>query len=235
MNIKQVLDELEKFGNESTKTIYAKHGAREPYFGVKVADLKKVVKKIKGDQEVALKLYETGNHDAMYLAGLVADGAVMTKAQLNKWAKLAYWSTLSEYTVAWVTSENQKGWDIALEWIDSKKENIASSGWATMGSIVAMRDDKDLDIKKIRALLNRIGKSIHNQPNRVRYTMNGFVIAVAAYVADLTDEAIGIAKKYGKVNVEMNGTACKVPFAPEYIEKIKKRGAIGKKRKTTKC
>ena len=65
--------------------------------------------------------------------------------------------------------------------------------------------------------------------------MNGFVISVAAYITSLHDEAIEIATEYGKVNVEMGETACKVPFAPEYIEKIKKRGAIGKKRKTAKC
>jgi hypothetical protein len=35
--------------------------------------------------------------------------------------------------------------------------------------------------------------------------------------------------------VDMGGTACKVPYAPEYIQKVQKRGAIGKKRKTAKC
>ena len=30
-------------------------------------------------------------------------------------------------------------------------------------------------------------------------------------------------------------TACKIPFAPDYIRKVAARGAIGKKRKTAKC
>jgi 3-methyladenine DNA glycosylase AlkD len=47
-------------------------------FGVKVGDLKPIVKQIKGDQELAMQLYATGNSDAMYLAGLVADGRKMT-------------------------------------------------------------------------------------------------------------------------------------------------------------
>jgi hypothetical protein len=33
----------------------------------------------------------------------------------------------------------------------------------------------------------------------------------------------------------MGDTACKVPFAPDYIRKVNQRGAIGKKRKTAKC
>jgi len=35
--------------------------------------------------------------------------------------------------------------------------------------------------------------------------------------------------------VDVGGTACKVPHAPEYIRKVQARGAIGKKRKTAKC
>lgn len=32
----------------------------------------------------------------------------------------------------------------------------------------------------------------------------------------------------------MGDTACKVPFAPDYI-KVQDRGVIGKKKKTAKC
>jgi hypothetical protein len=33
----------------------------------------------------------------------------------------------------------------------------------------------------------------------------------------------------------MEGTACKVPSAVDYIKKIEARGSIGKKKKTVKC
>ena len=78
-------------------------------------------------------------------------------------------------------------------------------------------------------------KTIHRQPNRVRSVMNGFVIAVGSYVQALTDVALQVGAKIGPVVVDMGGTACKVPYAPDYIQKVEKRGAIGKKRKTTKC
>ena len=235
MNLKEVLAELESCGNENTKKVLVKHGAREPFFGVKVADLKKTLKKIKGDQELAMELFDTGNSDAMYLAGLLADGSKMPETQLKKWANKAYWYYISEYTVAWVTAENEKGWDLALEWIESDKENIASSGWATLVMIIATTQDEDLDIKHLRKLLKRVEKNIDEVQNRVRYTMNGFVLGLATYVSEFTTEAIETAKRIGKVNVEMGGTACKVPFVPEYIKKVEARGAIGKKRKTFKC
>ena len=39
------------------------------------------------------------------------------------------------------------------------------------------------------------------------------------------------AEKIGPVSVDMGDTACKVPYAPDYIQKVQKRGTIGKKRK----
>jgi glycerol kinase len=90
-------------------------------------------------------------------------------------------------------------------------------------------------LAELKQFLQRVQKTIHEQPNRVRYVMNGFVIAVGAYVQSLTELAIQVAEKIGPVSVNMGDTACKVPLASEYIEKIQKRGAIGKKRKTVKC
>jgi hypothetical protein len=54
-------------------------------------------------------------------------------------------------------------------------------------------------------------------------------------VSALTDLAVQTATKIGPVAVDMGGTACKVPYAPNYIQKVKDRGAIGQKRKTVKC
>jgi len=65
--------------------------------------------------------------------------------------------------------------------------------------------------------------------------MNGFVIAVGSYIAPLTNDAIAAANKIGPVTVDMNGTACKVPDAVEYIKKAEARGALGKKKKMVKC
>ena len=65
--------------------------------------------------------------------------------------------------------------------------------------------------------------------------MNGFVIAVGAYVTPVMKQAKATAKKLGKVDVDMGGTSCKVPIALVYIEKLEKSGRAGKKRKTTRC
>ena len=77
--VTEVMTELEKKGSATTQKIYARHGPPQEMFGVKIADLKTIAKKIKGNQELACELYDMGNVDAMYLAGIVADGSKMFK------------------------------------------------------------------------------------------------------------------------------------------------------------
>lgn len=235
MKLDEVIVELRSYGNEDTKKTFIRHGAREPFFGVKVQDLKKIVKKIKKDHDLSLELFSTGNSDAMYLAGLIADESKISKNELNDWVKGAYWYMISEYTVAWVASESKYGWELALEWIDSSQENIASSGWSTLSNMAMLYPDNELDIQKYSELLDRIENEIHKSQNRVRYTMNGFVIAVGVSVAELSEKAKKIAAKIGKVDVNMGKTACKVPLASDYIQKVAVSHQIGKKRKSARC
>lgn len=45
---------------ESIKKGLRNHGVREPFFGVKIGDMKKIQKRIKKDYQLALDLYDTG-------------------------------------------------------------------------------------------------------------------------------------------------------------------------------
>jgi 3-methyladenine DNA glycosylase AlkD len=235
MTADEIVAELKKLGSPTIKKVLMKHGAKEPFYGVKIEELKKFQKRIKKDHALALALYDTGISDAMYLAGLIADDMAMTKKDLQRWLKGAYWTMLSDCTVAWVAAGGKHGRELALEWIESKDERVAAAGWSTLNSLVLTKPDEELDLAELKRLLARVQKTIHSQPNRVRYTMNSFVISVAAGVKPLTDTAIAAAKKIGKVEVDMGDTSCEVPFAPEYIKKIQARGSIGKKRKSAKC
>lgn len=109
MTFDEIMKYLADHGSEQTKKIFLRHGAKEPFFGVKVGDLKPIQKKIKKDYELSKKLFDTGNSDAMYLAGLIADETQMTKVDLEHWANNAYWYMISEYTVAWIAAESGHG------------------------------------------------------------------------------------------------------------------------------
>jgi hypothetical protein len=230
MTAKEILAELKPLGRDSYKKVLFNHGVKEPCFGVKISDLKTIQKRIKMDYQLALGLYDTGNYDAMYLAGLIADDARMTKKDLQRWVKQSY-----GFTVPWVAASGRHGWALALEWIDAKSDHIAAAGWATLASLVSIKEDTELDLAALNRLLQRVHKTIHQQADETRYQMNGFVIAVGAYVKSLTGTAIQTAEKIGRITADLGNNASQVPFAPDYIRKVQKRGAIGKKRKSCKC
>lgn len=234
--IQSILDTLKAKGRENTRAIYARHGLpADRVYGVSVADLKIIAKTIRGQQALALDLYATGIVDAMYLAGMVASGAQMTPKQLQNWADAAPGPMIAEYTVPWVAVEHPEGRSLALKWIASKHEQVASAGWCTYSGLLATQPDAALDLPDIKKLLASIPAAIGPAKNRVRYTMNGFVIAVGAYVQPLLSQAKKTAQQIGAVSVQMGETACQVPLATAYIEKIEAVGRIGRKKKTIRC
>ncbi|MGE6752938.1 DNA alkylation repair protein [Rossellomorea sp. NPDC071047] len=235
MKYDEVMSALEEMGNEQTKNTYLRHGAHEPLFGVKIGDMKKLVKHVKKDQGLALSLYESGNFDAMYLAGLSVNPKKMNKGILQDWVTKADWYMLAEYTVANITAESDYAIELANEWIKSKNEMTATAGWSAYAGYISITPDQEINIDEIKQYLIQIEKTIHEERNRVRYVMNGFVISVGAHVAPLLDEAKQVANKIGKVHVDVGNTACKVPVATTYIKKIEDKDRVGVKRKTCIC
>ena len=235
MKLKEVMSELAAKGSEATKRLWVKHGAKEPFFGVKIADLKVIAQKLKGEQALALELYATGNGDAQYLAGIIVDGGKMTRAQVQSWADHAAWRMISSAIVPVAASEHPDGFALARTWIDSPQEHVAIAGWASLGALATVIPDERLPVKELGTLLDRVARILPAAPDRVRQAMNHFIIACGTYVAPLGDKAIATARKVGQVEVDVGDTECKIPAAEVYIMKSRRGAPIAPKRKTVRC
>jgi hypothetical protein len=235
-DLASVMNLLRAQASAKTRATYVRHGMpAERTFGVSVAALKTIVKSIRKQQTLALELYATGIFEAMYLAGMVADGRQMTELQLQSWAQgCEGMPMIAEYTVPWVAVESATGRRLARQWIESSKEQMASAGWSTLAGEVATLPDAELDLAAVRELVRSIPARVPGATNRARYTMNVYVISVGGYVAPLYDDALAMAAQLGKMPVDVGDTACKVPVATDYIAKMHARGPV-KKRKTLRC
>lgn len=231
MNLETIMGQLEVLGTLQTKKTLTRHGVCEPFFGVRIGDMKKLVKFVKNNDYLAKELYNTGNYDAMYLAGLSINPNNMTKEELQHWLEQAYCDAISEYIVAGVAAESKYALDLARKWIVSEEERISSCGWCTYSNYISITEDRILDMKEISELLDIVENNIHKESNRVKYNMNGFVISVGTYTVELSEKALEIAIRIGKVDVYMGDTSCKVPLATDYLEKIINMGRVGRKRK----
>ncbi len=233
---KQIMAQLKKLGKESHRQTYIRHGAPEDaIYGVPVGDLKPIQKKIRKNYELALELFATGNADAQYLAGLIADETRMKKSDLNGWARDASWSMIGRSSVAGVAGDTPHAVALGTKWIDSKREMIAMTGWASLSGYLSVTADEEIDLALFEGLLDRVVKEIHGERNEVKDAMNTFVISVGCYLAPLKAKTLKAAGKIGKVEVDVGDTSCKIHLAEDYIKKVEKMGRIGKKRMTARC
>lgn len=235
MELHEIMRELESLGNERSKKYYEGQGAREPLFGVTTGALKPIAKKIKKNQPLAEELYATGNYDAMYLAGMIADPKNMTPADFDRWIEKAYFHMISDYIVAVTLAETDFAQEVADKFIASGNELVMSAGWSCYEWLIGSRKDTEFSRSKLLSMLETVEKCIHAQPNRTRYAMNGFVIAVGISFIPLHEEAMRTAERIGEVSVSLGKRACSVPNAYESIKRETAKGRLGFKRKNVRC
>jgi 3-methyladenine DNA glycosylase AlkD len=235
VNLQMVMQELEALGKERTKKMYISNGAHEPLFGVATGQMKPIAKKIKKDQSLAEELYATGNYDAMYFAGIIADPKAMTESDFDRWIDAAYFYMLSDYVVAVTLAETDIAQTVADKWIASGDELRMSAGWSCYCWLLGNRPDVEFNTDKIASMLDQVKNSIHDSPERTKSAMNNFIYTVGVSYLPLHDKAVETAKAVGTVEVKRGEKKSSFLIASESIQKEIDRGKIGFKRKYVRC
>lgn len=216
MKAQDVLRKLELLGTEQNRKIYARHGVGDNQFGVSFANIRKMAKEIGHDSDLAEMLWRSGNHDARVLAAMIVDANTIPEKTLDRWVE-----DLDNYVITDAFSDmvsrtkllNKK----AGEWMIMPGEWVSSAGWNLI-SHVAMKD-KFLDNEFFLRRLQTIESTIHQKPNRTRYSMNNALIAIGIRNPLLQKKAEDAARRIGKVEVDHGETSCKTPDAIDYIHK----------------
>ncbi|QSB09169.1 DNA alkylation repair protein [Lysinibacillus fusiformis] len=235
MNAEMVLQELEALGKERTKKIYMSNGANEPLFGVATGAMKPIAKKIKIDQALAEALYATGNYDAMYFAGVIADPKAMTVEDFNRWIEAAYFYMLSDYVVAVTLAEAPIAQEVADAWIASGEELKMSAGWSCYCWLLGNRKDSEFSESKLANMLEVVKNTIHDVPERTKSAMNNFLYTVAISYVPLHEQAVATAQAIGPVEMKRDNKKSTLLHAYETIQKEVERGRVGFKRKYVRC
>lgn len=235
MEVSAVLKELESLATAHTKKRYISNGAKEPLFGVPTGKMKPMSKKIVMDQELSEKLYATGNFDAMYFAGIIADPNTMTKEDYNRWMKDAYFFMLSDMVVSVTLSESDIAEEVADEWIKTEKDLYMSAGWSTYCWLLGSRKDEEFSTEKLTKMLEYVKENIQNMPPHSKDAMMNFVYTVGTSYVPLHEEALAIAKAIGEVEIEHENKKTKIINAFENIQTQVEKDRIGFKRKYVRC
>ncbi|WP_053368044.1 DNA alkylation repair protein [Bacillus sp. FJAT-27245] len=235
MNKETVMQELEALGKERMKKIYISNGAHEPLFGVATGAMKPIAKKIKINQSLAEELYATGNYDAMYFAGIIADPKAMTESDYDRWMDAAYFYMLSDFVVAVTLSESDIAQDVADKWISSGEDLRMSAGWSCYCWLLGNRPDIEFSESKISNMLDSVKNTIHDAPERTKIAMSNFLYTVGLSYLPLHEKAVETAKELGIVEVKRDKKKSSFLNAYERIQKDVDKGRIGFKRKYVRC
>jgi 3-methyladenine DNA glycosylase AlkD len=222
MTLPEAMRALEKEGSAGTRRTYARHGAKEPMFGVSFASLKTLAKRIGVDHELALALWDTGNFDARNLAVRVVDPARMSSADLDRWARGNTVRMCGLYVAA-LAAEGPHAAAKASAWLAAKEEPVRCTAWGLLGQM-AMRDEAAPDAW-FEERLAEIERTIHAAPNGEREAMNLSLISIGGRSAALRKAALAASRRIGKVEVDHGDTACRTPDAGPYLEKMWARAA----------
>lgn len=235
MDFQTVMEELQALGKERTKKMYVSSGAKEPVFGVATGAMKPMAKQIKIDQPLAEELYATGNYDAMYFAGIIADPKAMTTSDFERWMDGAYFYMLSDYVVAVTLSESDIAQDVADNWIASGDELRMSAGWSCYCWLLGNRKDSEFQKDKISAMLDKVKHEIHQAPERTKASMNNFLYTVGISYKPLSEKAAETAKAVGKVELKRENKKPTQLYAYDSIQQGLEKGRLGFKRKYVRC
>jgi 3-methyladenine DNA glycosylase AlkD len=205
MNVKEVLKELESLGTEQNRKIYMRHGADENTYGVSFANQGKLKKKYKGQHELGVGLWESGNSDAMTLGISIMDPNKVTEKEADKWVKKVSNRHHTDCLAAVVVQTDfyKKKID---EWTKSQDEFIKRTGY-TLISLTAKLKERPGD-SFYEKYIGKIEKEIGKAPNWAKDGMNSTLLAIGWNIASLKDRVMEAAKKIGTVEIDHGETSC---------------------------
>ncbi len=235
MQLTEVMEELENLGTDYNKKRYLSMGAKEPVFGVATGKMKPLSKQINIDHALAEELYATGNYDAMYFAGVIADPNKMTVEDYDRWIDEAYYFMLGDAVVSVTLSESTIAEEVADRWIASEGDLKQSAGWSCYCWLLGSRKDEEFSKEKLQGMLEQVKENIQEATPHAKDAMSNFVYTVATSFVPLHEEATTIAEEIGELTIERENKKPKVLNAYENIQKQIEKDRIGFKRKYVRC
>lgn len=235
MDVAQIFAEFETLKTDRQRKYYLSQGAQEPVLGVPTGAMKPIAKQVKNNQEIAEALYATGNFDAMYLAGMIANTKIMTKDDFRRWLKSANFYMISDFIIAVSLSETPYAQELADEWIAGSTDYEMSAGWSCYEWLVGRLKDDAFDQTKLAGMLKRIEETYLTSPLRTQYSMRRFVIALAISYIPLHEAAKQTAHV---IDTQVAGIAGTHEPGRELVHDLEHRmsySRLGFKRKYVRC
>ena len=175
MTVDEVIAGLKELGNPENVAEMERYAiVTAKSFGVPTPALKQFAKEVKkratDRHMLAQELWETGIYDARAVGFLIDDPKLVTKKQMEAWAKdFDNWATV-DGTCCYLFCRTPFAYEKAVEWAGKKPEFIKRAGFAMM-AYLAVHDKRAPD-EKLAGFLPLIEKHSDDDRNFVKKAVN---------------------------------------------------------------
>lgn len=214
--VAEVMAELAALEDPRAREVNEKHGDDH---GVNLGKLRAVAKRLKTQQELACRLWETDDTAARLLAILVCRPKAFGRDELDVMVREARTPKVHDWLVNYVVKKNPHSEVLRLAWSADPDPVVASAGWALTTERVA-KQPEGLDLE---GLLDVIEAEMKDAPDRLQWAMNHCLAQIGIEHAGHRARAIGIGERLEVLKDYPTPPNCTSPFAPIWITEMVRR------------
>ncbi|QKW40120.1 DNA alkylation repair protein [Actinomadura sp. NAK00032] len=208
--------ELAELDDPKIRAVNEKHGDDH---GVNLGKLRAIAKRLKTQQDLADRLWETGDSAARLLALLVCRPKAFERDRLDAMLREARTPKVHDWLVNYVVKKSPHAEELRLAWFADPDPVVASAGWALTTERVSRKPD-GLDFP---GLLDIIEARMKDAPERLQWAMNHCLAQIGIDHAEHRARAIGIGERLEVLKDYPTPPNCTSPFAPIWINEIVRR------------
>ena len=189
-----VMNELATLGSPENRAGMARYGINvSQAFGVSVVELRTIAKRLGTDHELALGLWETGNHEARILAAMVDDPAQVSGEQLEAWVSAFDSWDLCDQVCSNLFDRTSAAYAKAAEWAGRDEEFVKRAGFALMAALSV--HDKAADEAAFLAFLPLVEREAGDERPYVKKAVNWALRQIGKRDRALNRAAIATAER----------------------------------------
>jgi 3-methyladenine DNA glycosylase AlkD len=214
--VAEVMAELAALEDPKARKVNENHGDDH---GVNLGKLRALAKRLKTQQELARRLWETDDTAARLLAILICRPKAFERNELDVMVREARTPKVHDWLVNYVVKKNPHSEELRMAWSADPDPVVASAGWALTTERVAKKPE-GLDLA---GLLDVIDAAMRAAPDRLQWAMNHCLAQIGIEHAEHRARAIDIGERLEVLKDYPTPPNCTSPFAPIWISEMVRR------------
>jgi len=187
--------------------------------GVNLGQLRALAKRLKTQQDLSVRLWETGDTAARLLALLVCRPKAFRRDELDAMLRDARAPKLQDWLVNYVVKKSPHCEELRTAWLADTDPVVAAAGWALTSDRVVKKPG-GLDLP---ALLDTIEAEMKDAPDRLQWAMNTCLAQIGIEHAAYRKRATAIGERLEVLKDYPTPPGCTSPFAPAWIGEMVRR------------